>query len=135
MTGPIAPAYQPWMDDAVCAQVDPELFFPEKNGNSAPARRLCGTCPIAGECLEYALTNREPHGVWGGLTPFERRKLLQPHNRSNDMLKGAVRRLNRAGLMDTEIGEQLGVSGGHVTRVRRGLGLPSNSAGGRRKTG
>ena len=136
MTGLRAvPEYQPWMDRAVCAQTDPDLFFPEKNGNAAPARRICGTCPVAGECLEYALANRETHGVWGGLTPLERRKLLQPHNRSNDMLKGAVRRLNRAGLMDTEIGEQLGVSGGHVTRVRRGLGLPNNSAGGRRKTG
>lgn len=82
MTGPsgVAPEYQPWMDEAVCAQVDPELFFPEKNGNAAPARRLCGTCPVAGECLEFALTNGERFGVWGGLSERERRKLRKERN-------------------------------------------------------
>lgn len=132
----LAPDYQPWMDQAVCAQTDPDRFFPEKNESAEPAKRVCRTCPVAGECLEFALANREPFGVWGSLSTTERKKLLEPRGRyENATLKATVRELNRAGLMDTEIGEQLGVSGGHVTRVRRGLGLPNNSAGGRRKTG
>jgi WhiB family redox-sensing transcriptional regulator len=114
------------MDSALCAQTDPDLFFPEKNGSSDPARRICAVCPVRAECLEFALANKEAHGVWGGMSPAERRKLQRRGRYSNDGLKDAVRDLHKAGLLDSEIAARVGVSDTHASRVRRGLGLAKN---------
>ena len=64
-----------WQTDALCAQTDPEAFFPEKGGSTRDAKRVCTTCDVRGECLEYALQNDERFGIWGGLSERERRKL------------------------------------------------------------
>ncbi|WP_329608150.1 WhiB family transcriptional regulator [Microbacterium sp. KUDC0406] len=64
-----------WQADALCAQVDPEAFFPEKGGSTRDAKRICSSCDVRGECLEYALNNDERFGIWGGLSERERRKL------------------------------------------------------------
>ena len=64
-----------WQSDALCAQTDPEAFFPEKGGSTRDAKRICTTCDVRGECLEYALQNDERFGIWGGLSERERRKL------------------------------------------------------------
>lgn len=61
-----------WRDQGLCAEVDPELWFPEKGGSAAPAKRICRQCPVRAECLAYALDNHEWWGVWGGLTYRER---------------------------------------------------------------
>lgn len=66
-----------WRRDAVCAQVDPELFFPEVGEPTAPAKRICAGCPVRVECLDYALDAREAHGVFGGLSAQERLRLLR----------------------------------------------------------
>lgn len=66
---------EPWMDDAVCAQVGNDLWFPEKGGSTAEAKRICGTCPVAAQCLEYALARNERFGLWGGKSERERRKI------------------------------------------------------------
>lgn len=66
-----------WRDEALCAETDPRLFHPEKGESAAPARRICGNCSVRREYLEYALTNGENDGVWGGLIPGERRALLR----------------------------------------------------------
>lgn len=66
---------QSWADRALCAQTDPEAFFPEKGGSTREAKRVCLTCDVRGECLEYALQNDERFGIWGGLSERERRKL------------------------------------------------------------
>ena len=55
--------------------VGPELFFPERGGSSAPAKRVCSTCPVKERCAAYAIDNFERHGVWGGLSERERRRL------------------------------------------------------------
>jgi WhiB family redox-sensing transcriptional regulator len=61
---------------AVCAQTDPEVFFPEKGGSTKQAKKVCEqSCDIKDECLSYALENGERFGVWGGLSERERRKL------------------------------------------------------------
>lgn len=65
-----------WQDDALCRQVDPELFYPEKGGNPEPAKAICRTCDVTDKCLQYALNNHEQFGVWGGKTERERRQLL-----------------------------------------------------------
>lgn len=64
-----------WQADALCAQTDPEAFFPEKGGSTRDAKRICTTCEVRAQCLEYALQNDERFGIWGGLSERERRRL------------------------------------------------------------
>jgi len=64
-----------WQDRALCAQTDPEAFFPEKGGSTREAKKVCTGCEVRAECLEYALANDERFGIWGGLSERERRKL------------------------------------------------------------
>ena len=64
-----------WQERALCAQTDPEAFFPEKGGSTREAKRVCVSCEVRAECLEYALANDERFGIWGGLSERERRKL------------------------------------------------------------
>lgn len=64
-----------WQERALCSQTDPEAFFPEKGGSTRDAKKVCLTCEVRRECLEYALANDERFGIWGGLSERERRKL------------------------------------------------------------
>ena len=64
-----------WQEQALCAQTDPEAFFPEKGGSTREAKRICQSCEVKAECLEYALENDERFGIWGGLSERERRRL------------------------------------------------------------
>ncbi|MEP6477808.1 MAG: WhiB family transcriptional regulator [Rhodoglobus sp.] len=64
-----------WQSDSLCAQTDPEAFFPEKGGSTRDAKKICGSCEVRNRCLEYALENDERFGIWGGLSERERRKL------------------------------------------------------------
>jgi WhiB family redox-sensing transcriptional regulator len=66
-----------WQDQALCAQVDGDLWFPEKGGGSRDARRICGGCPVRAECLEHALANDERFGVWGGATVAQRDRMVK----------------------------------------------------------
>ncbi|GAA3520534.1 WhiB family transcriptional regulator [Dietzia aurantiaca] len=64
-----------WQDRALCAQTDPEAFFPEKGGSTREAKKICTGCEVKAECLEYALANDERFGIWGGLSERERRRI------------------------------------------------------------
>lgn len=64
-----------WMDDGLCKETDPEMFFPPSGLSAADARKVCAECPVATRCLEYALTHNETFGVWGGVSERDRRKL------------------------------------------------------------
>ena len=69
-----------WREEAVCATVDPDLFFPSGTGGQVvmqrkAAKRVCVACPVRPQCLESALKAGEPSGVWGGLDSLERSKL------------------------------------------------------------
>ncbi|MBB5642126.1 WhiB family transcriptional regulator [Cryobacterium roopkundense] len=64
-----------WQTDSLCAQTDPEAFFPEKGGSTRDAKKICASCEVRTQCLEYALANDERFGIWGGLSERERRKL------------------------------------------------------------
>ena len=66
---------QEWQERALCAQTDPEAFFPEKGGSTREAKRICAGCEVRSECLEYALEHDERFGIWGGLSERERRRL------------------------------------------------------------
>ncbi|WP_068259123.1 WhiB family transcriptional regulator [Janibacter limosus] len=64
-----------WQERSLCAQTDPEAFFPEKGGSTREAKKVCVGCEVRQECLEYALAHDERFGIWGGLSERERRKL------------------------------------------------------------
>lgn len=65
-----------WQDSALCAETDPEAFFPEKGMPADEPKRVCRNCKVRAECLEYALEHGIRFGVWGGLSERERRRLL-----------------------------------------------------------
>jgi WhiB family transcriptional regulator, redox-sensing transcriptional regulator len=64
-----------WQEWALCAQTDPEAFFPEKGGSTREAKKVCLSCDVRAECLDYALAHDERFGIWGGLSERERRRL------------------------------------------------------------
>ena len=85
-----------WRRDALCAQTDPDAFFPEKGGSTADAKKVCAQCEVRAQCLDYALSADERFGVWGGLSTAERDRLVkntpahsgasQPRKRERDVL-------------------------------------------------
>ena len=66
-----------WRDDAACRErPDVDFFpFPEDVHAISRAKEVCAICPVAEECLVYAIRTRQGDGVWGGHTPKERAKL------------------------------------------------------------
>lgn len=80
-----------WQDDAACRTEDSELFFPpmhaprrEKRAAERRAKRYCRSCPVQAECLEAALEAEERHGIWGGMTPRERRRMFGTDRNSTE---------------------------------------------------
>ena len=66
-----------WMSIGNCADKPPSLFFPSDGVGVEAARRICADCPVKAPCLEYALEQRIDHGVWGGTSERERRRILK----------------------------------------------------------
>lgn len=64
-----------WHADARCAEIDTDLWFPDKGESTKEAKGVCAACPVRAECLEYALDINERFGVWGGTSERERRRL------------------------------------------------------------
>ena len=71
----LTPDDELWQENALCAQTDPEAFFPEKGGSTREAKRICLGCEVKDACLDYALAHDERFGIWGGLSERERRRL------------------------------------------------------------
>ena len=65
-----------------------DVFFPSDGVGVEVARRICATCPVKEPCLEYALEQRIDHGVWGGCSERERRRILK---RRRDLAEMASR--------------------------------------------
>jgi hypothetical protein len=66
-----------WMTDAACRGHDPNWWHPAKGGdnvNTTKAKRICETCPVAVQCLQYALDIGEQTGIWGGVSVNKYRK-------------------------------------------------------------
>jgi WhiB family redox-sensing transcriptional regulator len=64
-----------WLDDALCAQIEQDVFFPGKAESVEPAKRICRMCPVVDECAKYALTSPVfLLGVWGCMSENERKK-------------------------------------------------------------
>ena len=68
------PARPSWWAGAKCRSAGVN-FFPERGESMAPAKALCALCPAQDACLAFAVAERLEHGVWGGLSPQERREM------------------------------------------------------------
>jgi WhiB family redox-sensing transcriptional regulator len=66
-----------WMSAGNCRDHPPEVFFPNDGVGVIHAQRICRECPMQEPCLEYALEHRIDHGVWGGTSERERRRILR----------------------------------------------------------
>ena len=66
-----------WMQRGRCRDIPPSTFFPSDGVGVDVARRICADCPVKARCLEYALENHIDHGVWGGCSERERRRILK----------------------------------------------------------
>ena len=66
-----------WMHTGECRNHPPEVFFPSDGVGVTVAKRICGGCAVTETCLEYALANRIDHGVWGGASERQRRRILK----------------------------------------------------------
>jgi len=66
-----------WMAVGNCREEPPTTFFPSDGVGVDIARKICATCDVKAPCLEYALRNRIDHGVWGGTSERERRRIAR----------------------------------------------------------
>ena len=113
-----------WMAAGLCAEVDPELFYPEAGAPNRDAKRVCAGCEVRAECLAYAIAHRERFGVWGGTTERERRRMRRaPVTPAPDRRTGVIRQLATT-LTDPEIAARLGCSARTVLRIRGAAGIP-----------
>lgn len=74
--GVIALRTEPWMTRAACTSADPEEWFPEQGSSSRAAKKICSTCPVVNECLQFALDHNE-YGIWGGTSRRERVPMMR----------------------------------------------------------
>jgi WhiB family redox-sensing transcriptional regulator len=77
------PGEYAWMLEARCRGASPTEFFPSDGLGVESAQLVCALCPVRAQCLEYALVNHIEHGVWGGASERERRRILR---RRRDLL-------------------------------------------------
>jgi WhiB family redox-sensing transcriptional regulator len=77
-----------WMSRGKCKEVAPDIFFPSDGMGVLVAQRICAECPVAEACLEYALDNHIDHGVWGGCSERERRRILRRRRVSRSVSVG-----------------------------------------------
>lgn len=109
----------PSFTETLCAETDPEIFFPEKGGSVRQAVAVCRRCDGQPECLEYALTRGEHYGIWGGVVERERRRMARdrglrgqyvPRQEVREIARArrdSVRQLYDAGYGPTAIAEAL----------------------------
>lgn len=110
-----------WMDQALCAQVEPDLWFPEAGRGYRDAKRICATCPVRRECddqaqrLEGDVAHNRRHGAWGGIEPRSRAK--QAAGWAKAQRDADILRLTAKGWEVPAIGEHLNISDRTVWRA------------------
>jgi WhiB family transcriptional regulator, redox-sensing transcriptional regulator len=109
-----------WRELAAFRGIDLEVFFPGRGESAEPARRVCAACPVRQACLDYAISNRISHGIWGGLTERERRALrsgwVRASRRERDR---AILAAEAAEYTAAAIGRSFSLSRTSVTRIVR----------------
>lgn len=114
-----------WMEDARCAQIDPDLWHPEGNGvRYDDAQRICRRCPVQRQCADHTNrlegdgSKRDRHGLWAGQVPSQRVEGGGHRTRANNHEQ--ILRLTARGGMDAyEIAEAVGVDVRTVWRVTK----------------
>ncbi len=86
-----------WRSQSACLTADPELFFPLSSMGPSldqltEAKKVCGRCPVRAQCLDFALSTHQVHGVWGGTSEEERRHLVTAHTRGRQPAMAAAGR-------------------------------------------
>lgn len=127
MTEPVRPfAFPDFAGDALCAETDPDAFFPDKGGSVREAKAVCARCEVTAECLAWALANGERHGVWGGTSEFDRRRIRRgappprrpAHTWTDETTKQQILELTERGWSTVEIAREFAISTRTVSRVR-----------------
>lgn len=113
---------QPWMQQALCAQTDPEAFFPDKGGSTREAKKMCASCTVVEQCLEYAMARDERFGIWGGKSERERRAMKRPKLSANQ--ERVLREMSELKATNREIASVLHLSALTIGQYRRALRLP-----------
>jgi WhiB family redox-sensing transcriptional regulator len=120
-----------WVEQAACKEVGPGPWdSDDETANSyREARRVCRVCPVAAECLEWALTNDERFGMWGGMTPAERRGLgnEMDHAARRAEANRVMERRHRAEMVVAEIREHIDHGAG-IEGYAREHGIKLNTA-------
>lgn len=70
-----------WMADGVCREYSPDVFFPKDGTGVIAAQNICARCEVAAECLDYAIAHHVDHGIWGGKSERERRRIARERRR------------------------------------------------------
>lgn len=122
---PTTPAAHPdWRQDALCARVDADLFFPVPHTpgwqkQTQDAKKVCGRCPVREACLEWALATRQPAGVWGGLSEAERRELggvRESHTQLCMRMQPWIEQQLADGCSQRNVADRLGVTRATLSR-------------------
>ncbi|MEQ8438860.1 MAG: WhiB family transcriptional regulator [Ilumatobacter fluminis] len=71
-----------WRMLGACRGLDPTIFYPDRDDEADVAKQVCAECSVQQTCLDYALTQREKAGVWGGATERDRRRILRQRRRT-----------------------------------------------------
>jgi transcription factor WhiB/Homeodomain-like domain-containing protein len=110
-----------WRERAACAEVDPELWFPDRGQGyraaGAAAKRICAGCPVRAQCLAFALAAGPEFGIWAGYDPAELRAMGAPAPAAA-VEKAADCLQVTAGLSARQAADRLGVSSRTVVRYR-----------------
>lgn len=107
---------------AICATLkDQDFFFPDGRIDEAERlpelKAICASCIHRKECLEYAISNEIPYGVWGGSTPREREKVLHPHRIPVGEMANRILELRERDFNAHEIAQSLHTSIGYVRKI------------------
>jgi WhiB family transcriptional regulator, redox-sensing transcriptional regulator len=78
----ISPMDLSWRQRAACRGLSTDIFYPVSDDDADIAKSICAVCPVAEECLEFALAEREREGIWGGATERERRRIVRQRRKS-----------------------------------------------------
>jgi WhiB family redox-sensing transcriptional regulator len=79
-----------WMKQSTCANSPADVFFPTDGMGVIVAKAICANCPVTEPCLEYALRNRVEHGVWGGCSERQRRRILKERRQAKQPLSATA---------------------------------------------
>lgn len=115
---------EPWIESALCAQIAPDLWFPDKGDSTREAKRTCMACPVRAECEDYVRRLYDEgiheHGVWAGMSR-DQRKAKFDHAAGRVSTRNAPQDAEilamRGKLSQRDIAKRLGVSRRSVERV------------------